>query len=65
MKFDEWFRKQFGSIAEKKIEELYKRREDLEKDIIHLNYRIHNRLEYDSMYKAARYAWNLKDKDKK
>lgn len=59
MKFDKWFREQFGVFEKVKITDLYKKRDELNKELERLNFVIQNKLEYDSMYKAARYAWNV------
>jgi len=64
MKFEEWFQRQFGDLSTKPTWELRQDYEDAERVYLALKEVHDKQVRMEDLYKAARYAWNVKDEDK-
>ena len=64
MKFEEWFKKQFGELSTKPTWELRQDYEDAERVYLALKEVHDKQIEMEDRYKAAGHAWNVKDEDK-
>jgi len=65
MKFEEWFKAQFGEWPSKRpLWELAQDYEDAKRVFLVLK-EIHDKqVKIEEQYRVARYAWNVQDKDK-
>lgn len=65
-KYAQWFKQQFGALPlpPSKLEQLVDRHEALTLELHKTKIALRRAHRLESLWKAARYAWNLKDKDK-